>query len=80
MQAIPVLSYPFTRVPRRRCRTLAWQQTPLTLAAMTFALLLMQRGLDPASAVALSAALVASSSRPGSRRNPPRRRSEGRRR
>ncbi|MBE8522418.1 hypothetical protein ILP97_33850 [Amycolatopsis sp. H6(2020)] len=45
---------PFLGAPRRRCRTLGLHQPLLTLAAMTFAALLMARGLDPGSAVALS--------------------------
>ncbi|WP_410606768.1 hypothetical protein [Amycolatopsis sp. lyj-109] len=69
---------PFLGAPRRRCRTLGLHQPLLTLAAMTFAALLMVRGLDPGSAVALSLTVLAAAreqnhparhlARPGRRR------------
>ncbi|MEV7094859.1 hypothetical protein AB0M80_18680 [Amycolatopsis sp. NPDC051045] len=51
--------HPLFGTPRRRCRTLGLQQPLLTLAAMAFAALLMVRGLDPGSAVALSLTVLA---------------------
>jgi hypothetical protein len=52
------LSYPFSVVPRRRCRTVGWPLLPLVVAAMMFTVLLMGHGLEPAAAVALSVALL----------------------
>jgi len=70
--------HPFLGAPRRRCRTLARHQPLLTLAAMTFAALLMVRGLDPGSAVALSLTVLAAARE---RPHPARRRARsGRRR
>jgi len=52
------LSYLFAVAPRRRCRTARRMLVPLVAAAMLFAVLLMDHGLEPAAAVALSVALL----------------------
>lgn len=52
------LSYLFAATPRRRCRTSCRILMPLVVAAMLFAVLLMDHGLEPAVAVALSVALL----------------------
>jgi hypothetical protein len=49
-----VPAHPHLRAPRLRCRTLGLAQPLYTIAAMTFTAMLIARGVEPGTAVALS--------------------------